>query len=223
MAVSKPRPKRSADRVHLPRRVHPAGERPEEPVHQPALVELLLKLIVVVPPAAHRPEHLDDAGQDNDVQPGDDVKERSRHARADDPGHAVQSGAAVFYLVVEGADAEVQEDRQHEHDAGVPEGEEEAHRQRPLAVIDELAGGVVDGRDVVGVEGMPHAERVGQDAGAEAEDLGPADVVVPADGGGQHDPAEYVEADDDAGHDPRPGPLPRGQPVLDPLEPPRRP
>ena len=41
----------------------------------------------------------------------------------------------------------------------------------PLAVGHQLAGGVVDGGDVVGVEGVPHAEGVGGDAQADAEDL----------------------------------------------------
>src|SRR5215472_5608290 len=44
----------------------------------------------------------------------------------------------------------------------------------------QLAGGVVDGRDVVGVERVAHAQGVGQDPGAEPEDLRRGDVIVPA-------------------------------------------
>ena len=61
-----------------------------------------------------------------------------------------------------------------EHDAGVPEGEPEADRQRPLALGHQLAGGVVDGGDVVGVEGVPHAERVRGDARARRRRPGPS-------------------------------------------------
>jgi len=40
-----------------------------------------------------------------------------------------------------------------------------------LAVVDRLAGGVVDGRDVVGVERVPAAQGVGGDAQPNAEEL----------------------------------------------------
>ena len=123
----------------------------------------------------------------------------------------------VLDLAVQGPDAEVQQHGQREHDGGVAEGEEEADAQRPLAVVDQLAGGVVDGGDVVGVERVPHAQGVGQDPGPEAEDLGSGDVVVPADGGGQQPPAEHVQPDD---HRPAIAPARahsgRGQPVTDP-------
>jgi hypothetical protein len=56
-------------------------------------------------------------------------------------------------------------------DRGVAEGEEEADAQRPLALVHQLAGGVVDGGDVVGVEGVPHAEGVGEHRDADAEAL----------------------------------------------------
>jgi len=44
--------------------------------------------------------------------------------------------------------------------------EEEADPDRPLPPPDHQPGGVVDGRDVVGVEGMPDPERVRERAGA---------------------------------------------------------
>src|SRR5215207_3577013 len=42
----------------------------------------------------------------------------------------------------------------------MPEREPEAHRERTLVIRHELAGGVVDGGNVVGIEGMPHPQRV---------------------------------------------------------------
>ena len=57
----------------------------------------------------------------------------------------------------------------------------------------QLAGGVVDGRDVVGVERVPQAERVRQDADADGEDrVVPAEVVVV----GHHEAEQHAEADD---------------------------
>ena len=64
--------------------------------------------------------------------------------------------------------------------ARVAQGEPEADRQRALPLGHQLAGGVVDGGDVVGVEGVPHAERVGGHAQPDAEDLARADLVVRA-------------------------------------------
>ena len=47
------------------------------------------------------------------------------------------------------------------------EREEQASGQRLLAVLHELAGDVVDGRDMVGINRVPQAEAVGQEARAE--------------------------------------------------------
>ena len=79
-----------ADRVDLPRRVDAPGERPEEPVHEAALVELLLELIVVVEAPAQVHEDADDRHQDHEVERGDQVQKRPRHRRPDDGGDAVQ-------------------------------------------------------------------------------------------------------------------------------------
>ena len=57
---------------------------------------------------------------------------------------------------------------------GVAEGEEEPGAQRALAVGHQLAGGVVDGGDVIGVEGVPDAEGPGGEGHPEAEAEAPA-------------------------------------------------
>src|SRR5690348_15009760 len=44
------------------------------------------------------------------------------------------------------------------------EREEEPHAECPSAIAEELAGRVVDGRDVVGVERVAESEAVGKDA-----------------------------------------------------------
>ena len=67
-----------------------------------------------------------------------------------------------------------QQEGEQEHDRRVPEGEPEPDRQRPPrtlgAVGEQLAGGVVDGGDVVGVERVPQPEGVGEDPDADRVD-----------------------------------------------------
>ena len=89
----------------------------------------------------------------------------------------------------------------------VPEREEEADAQRPLAVAHQLARGVVDGADVVGVEGVAHAERVGRDADADAEDAGAELEVLRRDEAEQEAEADDVQGDDDEGEHPGAPPL----------------
>src|ERR1019366_1416561 len=96
------------------------------------------------------------------------------------------------------------------------EGEVEPHAEGSLAIADELAGGVVDGRNVVGVKGVPYAKRVRQHAGADAEEARLVDVVVTVEGSGQHAPAENVQAEDEQRHRTDTGPFPRGQAGPDP-------
>src|SRR5450631_1257847 len=98
------------------------------------------------------------------------------------------------------------------------EGEVEPHAEGSLAIADELAGGVVNGRNVVGVKGVPYAERVCQHAGTHAEEARLVDVVVTVQRSGQHAPAENVQAEDEQRHPTDAGPFPRGQAGPDPSQ-----
>jgi hypothetical protein len=97
----------------------------------------------------------------------------------------------------------------------VTQGEEEPDGQRALALADQLAGGVVDRRDVVGVERVPHAQRVGQRPGTDPEDRRLADLVVAAERGRQHHPARHVQPGHRRDHAAQAGPLSRAQPLPD--------
>src|SRR5271169_5092638 len=54
----------------------------------------------------------------------------------------------------------------------MPQREEKADRDRPLAVLHKLARYVVDRRDMVGIERVPQAERVSEQRGAEQHRIG---------------------------------------------------
>jgi hypothetical protein len=70
----------------------------------------------------------------------------------------------------------------------MPQREEEADPNRFAALLQELAGGVVDGRDVIGVEGVPQPECIGEAAqsqetrmlGAIHQEQPPSDYVQKA-------------------------------------------
>ena len=78
----------------------------------------------------------------------------------------------------ERADADREQEGEPEDDRRVAEREPEADAQRPLALGHQLARRVVDRRDVVGVEGVAHAERVGGDADPDRERARAAERVV---------------------------------------------
>ena len=74
-----------------------------------------------------------------------------------------------------------------DHDRRVPEREEIPGADRLLPLVHQLAGRVVDGRDVVGVEGVTQPQGVGEHGDADTEAL-----VVP----GDHKGDEHAEAHD---------------------------
>ena len=57
-------------------------------------------------------------------------------------------------------------------DGRMAEREKEADADRPLALLHQLAGDVVDGGDVVGVDRVAQAEAVGQERRAEQHRIG---------------------------------------------------
>ncbi len=59
---------------------------------------------------------------------------------------------------------------QHHH-AGMAEREEESDADRALALLHQLARDVVDGGDMIGIDGMARAEAVGQQRGAEQDGI----------------------------------------------------
>ena len=122
----------------------------------------------------HAAVDADDVDEDQQVQHPDQNQEASR----DDGSHRA-ADVAKLTVVADDAlhdrlDREAERDRDQKDDGGVPKREEEADAHRFVAALQQLAGRVVDRRDVVGVEGMAQAKRIGE--AAEAEEGG----VIPA-------------------------------------------
>jgi hypothetical protein len=97
----------------------------------------------------------------------------------------------------------------------VPEREEEADTHRALPVLQQLAGGVVDRGDVIGVERVPEAEGVGERSETRESRVG-ARVIE------EQPPAEEVEEQDGAGEAAEPGPFGVGKRLAAPAPSPAR-
>ena len=149
---------------------------PKDPVHQSAAGQQVVEFLGAVLPAFGRSPHLDDPDQHEQVEAGDQVEEHRRDDGADDPA----GGLEAVPEPRGGRSGHRDAHRQRQHDGGVAQGEEEPHPQWALAFLQQVAGGVIDGGDVVGVEGVAQPEPVGQRPGP-GEDQGAlavAEVVV---------------------------------------------
>ena len=100
-------------------------------------------------------------------------------------------------------------DGQGHHHRRVAQREEEADRNRALALLHQLARYIVDGSDMVGIKGMPQPECVGQDTDADREHgVIAAKVIVLGGNQAEQDPeAEDVQEDDKTGHAPQRRPV----------------
>ena len=80
-------------------------------------------------------------------------------------------------------------ERQAEDDGGMAERKVEADADRLLALMHELAGDVVDGGDVVGVDGVAQAEAIGEKRGPQQNRV----AVKTGEGPG---PCRYIGGDE---------------------------
>ena len=74
--------------------------------------------------------------------------------------------------------ADRDQEREREHDRRMPQREPEPDAQRPLALAHQLAGRVVDRRDVIGVKRVAQSQRVGGDSDPDRERSGGPEAVV---------------------------------------------
>src|SRR5207253_5660745 len=91
----------------------------------------------------------------------------------------------------DGGRGDGQPDRQPENHGRVSERKEKANSERLLALLQQLPGGVVDRRYVVGIESVPEPEGVGQDRRTDQGGVSRRDRQ-------QRSPAHQVEQPDEA-------------------------
>ena len=194
-------PHQETDGVEVAGAGDPLGRPLEDPRQEAAVVQVVLEVLLVERPRPQVAERVHDADERAEVHQADDDEERAGGDRAHRAERALEGGPVVLHRVGEGAYADRQQEAEPEDDARVTHPEPEARRRGGGAVPDQLAGRVVDGRDVVGVEGVAGAEQEGGDAQADTEDTRAAHVEpLGRDDRDQHSPAERVEHDDDRRH-----------------------
>ena len=142
--------------------------------------------------AADAPEGGVDGVEDEEVNDRDAEKEERRDAGADDTA----DGAVVVevFLQAEGEGGEAE--RSENDDGGVAEGEHESDGDGALALLHELAGDVVDGGNVVGVDSVAQAEGVREEGGAEQDGIVVEGENGPEPGGSVEEEKKAVNADD---------------------------
>ena len=125
------------------------------------------------------------------VAGAEDEEEGSGHTGADDAADLLE----VVEPVAQGARGRSYHDAGDDDDGRVPQAEEGADRHGALARRDQAACHQVDGGDVVGVQRVAEAERVGEDG--RGDHLG--DVMEDNANGGPHDEIHGDETPDQGG------------------------
>src|SRR5581483_5418765 len=158
-----------ADRVHVPA----LGDELEEPAeglrHEAARDQLVREGVTIVLPAAHVAEDADDLQEDDEVEDADEDEEDARHGRPDRGADALETalGSAVTDDALhDGLRGESECERDEEDHGRMAEAEEEPDADGPPALLQQLARGVVDRGDVIGVERVAQPERVREPAQA---------------------------------------------------------
>jgi hypothetical protein len=135
-----------------PRSRRPNNPRDERKTFSSSSVGLASPYALEEPVHAHQHEEIDDR---------DANQEEHRHQRADHAADLDQPGEALLQT----ARSQSNDQRGGKHDRGVAEREEEADCDRPLALLHQLAGDVVDRGDVIRVDRVPQSEAIGDQSG----------------------------------------------------------
>jgi hypothetical protein len=98
------------------------------------------------------------------------------------------------------ANSKRQQQCQGKHHARMPQREPKSDRQGAVAAPHQPPRGVVDRRDVIGVEGMPHAQHISGKPDADAEHLRAVTQMLRDDDGKQDGPADNVQGRDASHH-----------------------
>jgi hypothetical protein len=168
----------------------------KQAIEESALRQQCFQVDMAVLPCLRLSPQLEDIEQDDEIEEPDQEQEGAGHAGADDAAEVLERGQCVL----DGRCDEDDADGKGEHDRRMTQRKEEADAQRPLALLQHEPHRVVDRRDVIGVEGVPQPEHVGDEA--EPDQCRKACGVVKVES-----PAHCVQQGDDAVERRQPAPF----------------
>lgn len=171
-------PEHDTQGVHLPRPIDDPEQLPEDDGQEPralqrqlstcrvlscASVAAIPALLLLLPQQDPQPRH--EPIQHPRVARAEDQQEGGADAGPDYVPHPLEPIEALPERPARGRDHDAGDD----DDGGVAQAEPRADADGPLAGGDEAPGHQVDGADVVGVEGVPQAQGVGQHGGGDEQ------------------------------------------------------
>ncbi len=115
-------------------------------------------LLVVMTAPAHPAEGLPCPGHDEDVHDRHEQEEEGRDKRTGNIAEILEG----LEPGLERAGGQRHHGGHQHHDRGVSERKEKSDRDRPLALLHQLAHHVVNGRNMIGIHGVAQAEAVRQ-------------------------------------------------------------
>ena len=138
----------------------------EEPRQESAIGEQQVEVFLDIRRAAANPlKCAVNRAQYDQIHDGDAKQEQRRDQGADHPADV----PGRIHSVLQGQRGRDDGRRTQQHDRRMAERKHKPNRNRPLSLLHQLAGHIVDRGDVVGVHRMPQAEAVGEQGRAEQQ------------------------------------------------------
>src|SRR6266704_6284912 len=170
----------------VPRFPDESEQRAEQAVQDAPLVQQYLQLgrVQLLVTFVQLDEHPVDADDDQDVHQADDDQEGGGDRKPDDLARALDRRVGDNH-----PRPDDERDGQDEDDRRVPKRKPGAHGERTLPILEQFPRRVVDGDDVVRIDPVPQAERVGDESesGEDRGDLADDESENETDGGGAED------------------------------------
>src|SRR5947209_10471926 len=167
----------------------PIHDRPQQAGEKSPVIERRFDFDLGVGTVPELGEGMVDPDHRDHVDDRDQIQKQPRGQGSGEAEH-VTRWRLVVSQCADSACTDHDQHSHHQHQARMPHGEPEADRLGPLAVGHQLARGVVDGGDVVRVEGMPQPEEIRGGAQTHTEYLGAGAIVMR-----RNDEYQYRESD----------------------------
>src|SRR5579875_446877 len=182
-----------AERIHVPAPADQPEERAEETPEEAATGEQKVEVVLDQAPApSHPSEAAIDTGEDDEIGERDGKEEEHGNRGADEAAKILEGGEASLH----GARSEGDGGGGERHHGRMAEREIESGGDWSLSLLHKLAGDVVDGGDVIGIDGVAQPEAIGEERCAEEDGMGAKGEKRPGPGAQVGEDEDGIEAGD---------------------------